>query len=94
MSGEIPDAYESAWIRVASEWHRLDGTPPSPRVEAQSQGYGCDTGCIGHVLYLVRSDGSEERLDSEFYFRAEDAGREAAEHGERLGLPVVLEKTW
>lgn len=41
-------------------------TTTNLRVIVYHAGYGCETGCCGHTIALVRPDGSEE--DSSFQF--------------------------
>jgi hypothetical protein len=97
------DLVKGHWIKVEKEWCLLDGSKPEERpelrIEGRCEGYGCDTGCIGYRIYLVK-DGESTELDFEFcpveaVEMAEDYAREAAkEEGLEEPLPVVIEKDW
>lgn len=88
---DSPDLWKGAWIKMKQEWKPFsEEERPDPRVEGQSAYYGCETGCTGWIVVIVR-DGKEERV-GDFHFITEKALAEAQEAADRLGLPLVMEK--
>lgn len=89
-NGEPPT--DGDWICVRKEWRKLNGDPFPPYVEARAEEYGCDTGCVGYVAYLVDADGRETRL-SDFDFGGEESISVAEREAVARGVPYVIRKS-
>lgn len=64
----------SSWIRVKKVWTSFrelaEEKRPDKRVEARHESYGCDTGCTGYRVYVVKGD-KEEPFG--FFFQTSEA---------------------
>jgi len=83
-------------ILLNEEWFVFEAGGPIPesRIEGLVEGYGCETGCTGYVMYVVSPDGSQTPADSNFYFVRTEALDAAEELSKRLNLPVVMRADW
>lgn len=96
---QIPKVYCSHCERSRFSVPVHEGCDPCKRkLESASvyivhEGYGCDTGCCGHRLYIEATDGTT--LASEFDFwhcNADDAKQWAGEVAAKYGIRVDYER--
>lgn len=94
------DAYDDLskgdWIKIGQFWMLLDGSVPVPEESDQILGeygaYGCDTGCMGYRIYLMKN-GKEVRQLGDFHFSGASAITAAEKFSKELGcIPIRIQQ--